>query len=295
MQNMDAGIGNLVRRATPEALRPAARRVLQLARTNYDRYVYERPSGGLRKRMAMDAATPDFLEKAEVLCRDGIVIFPSYFGGDELASMQEEFERLIQSNPPDEEAAKTNAIHIATGRLADSLLLSRLAFHAEILRYAQYYWGKQVVLIGTGGTRIEPFDSEDYGSYQWHHDAKRKQFRAMILLTDVPVGGQHMRYMSGTHNKFRSDHEILNSRITPDEAAAHGKEVACAGPAGTLVLFDTNGTHRGNRNLGPRRDHWQFTYRAPGRSALQDRRPVPLHPEILSGLTPEQRQIARCS
>jgi hypothetical protein len=30
--------------------------------------------------------------------------------------------------------------------------------------------------------------------------------------------------------------------------------VECAGPAGSVILFDSNGIHRGNRNLGPRRE-----------------------------------------
>ncbi len=33
-----------------------------------------------------------------------------------------------------------------------------------------------------------------------------------------------------------------------------GQVVECAGPSGSIVLFDTNGIHRGNRNAGPRRD-----------------------------------------
>ena len=205
--------------------------------------------------------------------------------------MREEFDRLICTNPRSEEAAKTNAIHIATCRLAESPVFSELAFEPSLLALAQYYWGKPVVLNGTGGTRIEPFETADYGSYQWHHDGKRKQVRIFVLLTDVPEDGQRTDVVAGSNHFWYEN--LSSSRVDGERALAAGSVAACAAPAGSVVIFDTNAIHRGNRNKGPRRDTWNFAFRAPNSlTAALARRP-PLHPDIAATLTSEQRWIAR--
>ena len=275
----------------PAPLRPTVSAALNFARRECDRWVYERPNSGFRRRVAARATLKDFATIVGKLLSDGVVIIPDHFSAGRLAELREEFERLVASNPPGH-GEETNAVHVPTGRIAESLVFSALAFEQDFIDVAEYYWGKNVVLTATGGTRLNPYDAaEDYGSYQWHHDGKRKQLRVMIILTDVLPGGQHMDYVAGSHRKFR--HDIGDSRVAPEVALNAGACVSCTGPAGSIVFFDTNGYHRGNRNLGPKRDHWQFTYRAPGGMALEHRPPLPLHPDVAGRLTAEQRRIAR--
>ncbi len=280
-----------IRAVVPGSLRRLGSATMTFLRAEHDRLVYERPSGAYRRTVAARAKLGDFRALAEGLVRDGVVIVPEYFSGARLRAMQDEFDRLVATNPPGH-GEETRAAHVSTNRIGESALLSALAFEQDFIDLAEYYWGKEVVLTATGGTRLEPFAPEgDYGSYQWHHDAKRKQLRVIILLTDVLPDGQRMDYVVGSHRAFRRD--LVESRISPEAAEAGGRRLSCVGKAGTIVVFDTNGIHRGNRNLGPRRDHWQFTYRAPGGVSLQPRPPLPLHPDVIPGLTPRQRQIAR--
>ena len=146
-----ADVGRFVRAHCSELLKPAARRACDFVKARYDQHVHQRPSIAYREKIARGSRLPDFQERAECFCRDGLIIIPRYFGGARLAAMREEFDRLICTNPRSEEAAKTNAIHIATCRLAESPVFSELAFEPSLLALAQYYWGKPVVLKGTGG------------------------------------------------------------------------------------------------------------------------------------------------
>lgn len=275
----------------PGPLRPAAKRAYDYARVQYDRYVHERPSPSYRRRIAARATLPGFMDYARTLCADGGVVVPNFFDRDRLGEMRAEFERLVRTNPPDPEAEKERAVHIATKRFRESELFGRLAFEPNILALVQYYLGKPVVLNGTGGSRYEPAELQDHGSNQWHHDGKRKQVRVFIFLTDVPADGQCTKFVPGTHRIFY--HDITRSRLTTDEALRHGSPASCAGPAGSIAMIDTNVCHRANRNPGPRRDVWNYAYRAPNPASTQLNRVPVLHPDVAKALTEEQRQIAR--
>jgi len=260
-------------------------------RAQYDRHIYERPSASYRNLITDRATLPDFLHHAEALCTDGGVVVPNFFDADRLAEMREEFERLVNTNPHEPAAEAEKSVHIATARFRETELFSQLAFEPNILALVQYYWGKPVVLNGTGGTRYEPADLEDSGSNQWHHDGKRKQIRVFIFLTDVPPDGQCTLFVPGSHRKYHYD--ISYSRLREEEILRSGTLARCTGPAGSIAIIDTNCSHRANRNLGPRRDTWNYAYRAPNPVSTQ-LSPVPvLHPRVVETLSEEQRRIAR--
>jgi hypothetical protein len=66
-----------------------------------------------------------------------------------------------------------------------------------------------------------------------------------------------MSYMKGSnsiyHSLFRTS---VNNRFTQEEVDSICGKTAfkCIGKAGTVFVFDANGFHRGNRNLGAVRD-----------------------------------------
>tara|TARA_B100000029_G_C17595990_1_gene964133 strand:- start:1158 stop:2036 length:879 start_codon:yes stop_codon:yes gene_type:complete len=279
------------KRAAPNFLTAFPRLIYRRMLSDYDRYFYERPSPLYRRNIAKASSLPDFLEYATALCERGIVVIPNFFGQECLSEMRMEFERLVKTNPPNAQAQKENSIHISTSRFNETAVFGKILFEPNMLRLVQYYWGRPVVLNGTGGTRYEPAQLEDRGSNQWHHDGKRKQVRVFIFLTDVPKDGQCTKYISGSHKKYHYD--LVNSRLDKDAMPANAQTMLCSGPAGSIAIIDTNGAHRANRNNGPRRDTWNFSFRAadPLSAKLN---PVPtLHPAIIQNLTMEQRLIAR--
>ena len=280
-----------LRNIVSSSLKPAARRAYHYVRAEYDRQVYERPSISYRRRIATQADLQGFLGFAEALRANGGVVVPGFFGPDRLAEMRAEFERLVKTNPLNVEADAEKSVHIATARFSETALFSRLLFEPDLLRLVQYYWGKPVVLNGTGGTRYEPADLQDSGSNQWHHDGKRKQVRVFIFLSDVPEHGQCTKYIAGSHQQYRYD--ISHSRLKEADMLQFGKPACCAGPAGSIAIIDTNCAHRADRNTGPRRDTWNYSFRAPD-PVSTDLNPVPsLHPDVVKELNEEQRRIAR--
>ena len=144
------------------------------------------------------------------------------------------------------------------------------------------------MLAQAGGYRLLSTAPFEHGGWRWHHDAVHKQVKVMILLSDVPDGGQRMDYLPGTHKIWRPKTAYEKTRFRPEDMQQYGKPIQCLGQAGTVVIFDTNGLHRGNRSTGPERDIWYYSY-----TAGADVYPVRLHPDVVTQLTPEQQWLAR--
>ena len=80
----------------------------------------------------------------------------------------------------------------------------------------------------------------------------------MVLMTDVGPDDQHMTYIKGTHRRVHPPGKSLRNWTDREvEPFAGFEHLDCVGKAGTVVLFDANGLHRGMRKLGatmPERD-----------------------------------------
>lgn len=269
-----------------ERLITVVKKPYRFFKKSWHRYVYEWPSERFRRKLA-ESGDHEFCKQAQQLCGNGLLILPSYFAGDTLKAMQDEFLRGVQIAPKNPD----NSVFVPKSWLTECPVLSRAAVDPYLLGLVSYYWGKPVFLSETVGTRTEPVQLGDYSAYQWHHDAKNKQVKIMILLVDVPVDGQRMDYLPGTHKIWHDFGSYGETRFKPEYVKKFGQIVSCAGPAGTVIIFDTNGFHRGNRNLSTRRDIWTFFYTA-GHALF----PIPtLHRSVIPSLSAEQRRVVRMS
>jgi hypothetical protein len=94
--------------------------------------------------------------------------------------------------------------------------------------------------------------------------------------------------MKGSHNIYHSLHRTsVNDRFTEEEVNSICGKTAfkCLGTVGTVFIFDANGFHRGNRNLGAVRDALINQYTA-GRYLWS----FDIPQDFLSGLS--EKQIA---
>lgn len=256
----------------------------------YERYVYERPSTRYRRLLANVVGSASLTQDAEQLSRNGVLILPGYFTGERLEAMQCDYNHWCELKPGiDQNGFKDFDGGKQESFLASSYALSLAAVDSYFTAVGNYYWGKPMQLAYCHGYRLEPVTPREYRAFRWHHDLKRKQVRIMVLLTDTPLDGQRMDYIAGSHLVWHRFTNHRHVRFTEEEARTYGEPIHCIGPAGTVVMFDANGLHRGNRNFGPRRDQYTFNYTA-GRALF----PLPgLHPEVVKQLTPRQKRMVR--
>lgn len=179
------------------------------------------------------------LNPVEALRQDGIYMEPHFMRTHRLC--RQRFEADLQATDD-------------TGKCKSVTDFADLGGEPRLLRWLSDYWNAPPVATTIAARRFLPSSINGYGAFQWHIDCTRPQVKAMLLLTDVGENDQRMDYIPGTHRENWSLRDYNTTRFTEEQARSYGEPLACIGPAGTLVLFDTNGLHRGNRTLGAIRD-----------------------------------------
>ncbi len=214
-------------------------------------YFHFRPLPGFEPREVLRGG---FSSKVivEELRKSGICKLERYLDPERLKACRMAWEEMLRSHgepSPDTPAAIQIPFDCGKGGVLAGLVLDEL-----ILAAVENYYERPVYLVGGRAQRLSPIEPYTDKAFQWHHDAKGKYLKAMWLLNDVPVDGQRMSYIPGSHRQRRAFTTYQETRLTEQEARRTGPVFECAGPAGTVFIFDTNGIHRGNRNRGPIRD-----------------------------------------
>jgi len=154
-------------------------------------------------------------------------------------------------------------VHTAIALTLHSILIfADLILDELILAAVEAYYARPIYLVTSQIQRLDPIEPYEGRAFQWHHDSKGKYVKAMWLLTNVPITGQRMSYIVGSHTIKHSFTTYEETRFTDAQARRYGKVIECSAPAGSVIVFDTNGIHRGNRNLGLIRDIVVGTYSA---------------------------------
>jgi len=221
---------------------------------------------------------------ADELRKNGICKLERYLNSERLKDCRLAWEAMLRSHgepSPDTPAAVQISFDCGKGGVLAELVLDEM-----ILAAIENYYGRPVYLVGGSAQRLFPIEPYTDKAFQWHHDAKGKYLKAMWLLTDAPLDGQRMSYIPGSHRQRHAFTTYQETRLTEQEARRYGPVSECAGPAGTVFIFDTNGIHRGNRNRGPIRDTVLGNY-----SAGRHRRGCSFEDEKLSHLSAWQKDV----
>lgn len=121
----------------------------------------------------------------------------------------------------------------------------------------QMLWGVPTLSAFTLGARLEYFEGNFGSGEGWHRDTFNFMFKTILYLTDVEVENGPFEYIEYSHSKnqfikdiYRADLDYGNTRITDEKVA----EILSVSPkrlktfvakAGTLLLANTSGIHRG--------------------------------------------------
>ena len=197
------------------------------------------------------------------LREDGITILRDFIPEGQLYELQLHFKAAVE--PLSVEADQKFVI---PSRWLDvSAAFQILVKNRVILEMAADYLGHEPVMAEFSGRRLLPYAPErPYGAFQYHHDTVGTQVKAMLLLTDVGSEDQRMTYIAGSHRRLWENYGRYEETRFSEEAAHRylrpGEEpIEAIGPAGTMIVFDTNGLHAGRRNRGAVRDTITTHYR----------------------------------
>jgi hypothetical protein len=204
-----------------------------------------------------------FARIAKQFVTDGILIIQGLIVHEDLHELKDFFAQCIATKPLDQLVQQVSfsgpADWISFG---SNSAARRIVYDPLLTALAEYYLGSPVRLAFWRGYRLLPRRPFLYRAWDWHNDQKRAEIKAMVLLSDVPSGGQAMEYIKGSHVHWWQIETQADTKYSMQEALSLGRGVVtrCIGTAGTIILFDTNGIHRGTRSLHDTRDILAFNY-----------------------------------
>jgi hypothetical protein len=254
-------------------------------------YLHRKPDPSFHYEYVNGDRKAEAAQHAATMRRDGIVILPGYFKGEQLKKMQEEFEQVVKDKP----CTKNPDTYVNTEFLHEHFTFLNAALDDFLLEIMAGYFQKRFSIGRYNAIRILPTDAGRYGSFQWHHDSRGRQINVQMILSDVTPAGQCMTYLKGSQDVYYDHYRGLagGSRFEKDMDLAQDPNLASrvvkvTGPAGTVALFDSNGLHSGNRNNVEKRDTVSFNF-----ASKRHFKKFTVRKEHIEALEPKKREVLK--
>ncbi len=214
-----------------------------------------------KARRALVASGNDFeLRLGEWLDQvgyQGICTIPDFFSAGECAELRQEIDRLIGAFPQATQVVSGGADRRIFGAERGSSVVGRFASHEALMKACEVYLGTEAELFCTLANRIEALEGNLGSGEGWHRDSLSGQFKAIVYLNDVTEENGPFQYIRASHRLLRmvadsrrAGCDLQNKRLGDDYvgrvlANQPDRLMTVTGSAGTLLLADTSGIHRG--------------------------------------------------
>ena len=189
--------------------------------------------------------------------RDGVCVVKKFLSEERGAFLKAEIDSLMSQYPNavqvDAEGSDHRLFlgHLPPGRVGEIYADHRLNICASA------FLGRGVSNLAVAAGRLEAVRGNFGSGGGWHRDSFTNQFKAIIYVSDVMQGNGAFQYLQGSHrlnsmirdgryagigmvqNRVRNDQVQKLLEKSPDRLST------CTGKAGTLILADTTGLHRG--------------------------------------------------
>ena len=213
-----------------------------------------------RHRRPLAPATADATTWLAQLQTQGFVVVPNFYSAAQCTKLRQEVDRLLADFPattfrlPDDDR-----IH---GAERVSELINGYHRDERLQHLAELFHQAPITNLFTLANRVRPEPGGLGSGGGWHRDSVHAdQFKTLLYLTDVPEpGAGAYQYVANTHTEaalvelVRSGQVGFNqNRLTDTEvqaivARSQGRFPlhTITGAAGTLVITNTRGLHRGH-------------------------------------------------
>ncbi len=229
---------------------PLAATVLTLA----EAAVHARRYGSSKtSRAEPDARTTTVVSD---LRRDGIAVIPDFLGEDTCATLREAMDAALVAHPERAWVDPEGADHRLFAFNRVNAEASAFFAHRWIHEVGQQYAECDLVNLFTLAGRISATEGNRGSGGGWHRDSFARQFKAIVYLSDVDIDHGPFEFVAGT-TQLKSvlgylwrGLDFRQTRIdetTAERLIARKPETrrTVTAKAGSLVLADTRGIHRG--------------------------------------------------
>lgn len=272
-----------------------------VARTLYNDYVVTGPKPFFRP--VFQAAADDLASRLADLHADGVADIGLFGSADDVTALRSAMDAACQGSHPDASAkfSETSNYHLIINPLTMHARALQLATHPTVCALVERYFRNQVCLADVDARVIPPTRLADiekvlvaqglkanYSSSHWHRDARGRQVKLMMYLSDVGEADSRFTYLPRTQ-KGASLHPSYEETRFSDESvgAMASRPEEWLGVAGSAKMFDTNIIHRlQRRSTGTVRYSITFYY-TPG----QQLKPITVKRAHLDALSDAARRV----
>lgn len=206
-------------------------------------------------RLRSKPAPPDggraWLEEVR---REGFAVVPEFYDRTTCRACVAEIDRVLAEYPEYVHRRSDDRIY---GMEAASALLARFGDDPALLAVAAGVFGEPAVNAFTLGARLRYSPGNAGSGEGWHRDSFVVQFKAILYLTDVESDMGPFQFVLRS-SKFRTiASDIVHARLGFSQNRVSEPQIerlvsreperlrTFTAPAGTLILVDTSGLHRG--------------------------------------------------
>lgn len=195
-------------------------------------------------------------EIIQALDRDGYYVYEDFYDAETCNHLVEEIDNILKKEGDNLWKDKEQADFRVFGAERTGGELRNYARDEEINLLSRAYLNTKTTMLTSMANRIVAKQGNKGSGGGWHRDTNFiQQFKSIVYLVDVDENGP-FQYLKGTHKKHtlftfskygiqfdqnRIDQKNVDAILNDDSASL----VEFKAKAGTLLLVDTSGIHRG--------------------------------------------------
>ena len=190
--------------------------------------------------------------------KDGVVAISGYWPAQRCAQARSEIDRLIGAFPASVQTHSGGADQRMYGVESASGLLAQFHTDPFLRKFGELMCGLDLYNFATLGARIVAGPHNRGSGDGWHRDAHGFQFKSILYLSDTTAQNGPFEYLTASHKDWRvgvdtalaglpgyPDTRFTTQQIEALSPAMGGRRRSFPAEAGTLLLVNTSGIHRG--------------------------------------------------
>jgi hypothetical protein len=192
------------------------------------------------------------------LRRRGICVIPDYWSSEKCAAARAEIERIIVEYPDCVQKYSNGADSRMFGVESVSPLLNEFHTDAFARGVGELLSGVEFYNFATLAGRIQATSRNEGSGEGWHRDGHGFQFKSILYLSDVSEKNGPFEFLPGSHSGWRTVFDTVIGDLPPAPASRYSPALVdgligrfgiakhgYTATAGTLILVNTAGIHRG--------------------------------------------------
>ena len=212
-------------------------------------------SGGkiLKSKIILSDFESNTIDK---LRKDGLVIIEDFYSRNQCEVIIDDINKHIKIGHPKMFIDSKSSDHRINGMEYLSENVNKFISDDFLDKISKVYSNKEFLHKFCMGAKLK-YKAENLGSGGgWHRDSLGFQYKAMLYLSDVDENSGPFEYFIGSHKSFfkfknyildfaNGFKDIVRYSDSKVDILKNKNKITCNAKAGTLILFNSSGLHRG--------------------------------------------------